>query len=187
MIFVGYQRIGFKANRRSGMCTFGNTCFVEVISYCTVSAVRKCRNASEITERRIYSGNCGDFSGKMWKRRQYTNRVSLQESDSCELPSLSEFLLTASELLVLRLSARLVVVSWSHSRDGWATADGVVGLSRALLAAGAQCVLVSLWPVPDTAAKILLKAFYSALLQVRGATYFQWCERTGLLRFVVCL
>lgn len=58
------------------------------------------------------------------------------------------------------------MVSWSHSRDGWATADGVVGLSRALLAAGAQCVLVSLWPVPDTAAKILLKAFYSALLQV---------------------
>lgn len=82
------------------------------------------------------------------------------------MPPLSEFLLTASELLVLRLSARLVVVSWSHSRDGWATADGVVGLSRALLAAGAQCVLVSLWPVPDTAAKILLKAFYSSLLQV---------------------
>ncbi|XP_065205556.1 tetratricopeptide repeat protein 28 isoform X2 [Planococcus citri] len=93
------------------------------------------------------------------------NEEFTPELESCELPSLSEFLLTASELLVLRLSARLVVVSWSHSRDGWATADGVVGLSRALLAAGAQCVLVSLWPVPDTAAKILLKAFYSALLQ----------------------
>ncbi|XP_046683407.1 tetratricopeptide repeat protein 28 isoform X2 [Homalodisca vitripennis] len=88
-----------------------------------------------------------------------------EASSTLELPSLSEFLLTASELLTLRLSARLVVVSWSHSCDGWATADGVVGLSRALLASGAQCVLVSLWPVPDTAAKILLRAFYSALLQ----------------------
>ncbi|XP_054281377.1 tetratricopeptide repeat protein 28 [Macrosteles quadrilineatus] len=88
-----------------------------------------------------------------------------EASSTLEMPSLSEFLLTASELLTLRLSARLVVVSWSHSCDGWATADGVVGLSRALLASGAQCVLVSLWPVPDTAAKILLRAFYSALLQ----------------------
>ncbi|RZF33680.1 hypothetical protein LSTR_LSTR007058 [Laodelphax striatellus] len=88
-----------------------------------------------------------------------------EASSTLELPSLSEFLLTASELLTLRLTARLVVVSWSHSCDGWATADGVVGLSRALLASGAQCVLVSLWPVPDTAAKILLRAFYSALLQ----------------------
>lgn len=33
------------------------------------------------------------------------------------------------------------------------------------MAAGAQAVLVSLWPVPDTATKILLRAFYSALLQ----------------------
>ncbi|XP_068086833.1 tetratricopeptide repeat protein 28 [Anabrus simplex] len=88
-------------------------------------------------------------------------------SSTMELPSLSEFLLTAADLLNLRLSARLVVVSSCHTRDhhGWATADGVVSLTRALLAAGAQCVLVSLWPVPDTATKILLRAFYSALLQ----------------------
>ncbi|GLH03856.1 Tetratricopeptide repeat protein 28, partial [Gryllus bimaculatus] len=88
-------------------------------------------------------------------------------SSTMELPSLPEFLLTAAELLQLRLSARLVVVSSSHTRDhhGRACADGVVGLTRALLAAGAQCVLVSLWPVPDTATRILLRAFYSALLQ----------------------
>ncbi|EEB13728.1 rapsynoid, putative [Pediculus humanus corporis] len=84
-----------------------------------------------------------------------------------KLPNLSELLLTAADLLNIRLSARLVVISSCHTRDhhGWAATDGVVGLTRALLAAGAQCVLVSLWPVPDTATKILLKAFYSALLQ----------------------
>ena len=37
---------------------------------------------------------------------------------------------------------------------------------RALLAAGARCVLVSLWPVPDTAVKLIMKALYSSLLQV---------------------
>ncbi len=48
--------------------------------------------------------------------------------------------------------------------DSKVTADGVVGLTRAFLAAGAQCVLVSLWPVPVTASKMFVHAFYSALL-----------------------
>ncbi|KAF7283492.1 hypothetical protein GWI33_000389 [Rhynchophorus ferrugineus] len=88
-------------------------------------------------------------------------------SITTELPPLSEFLLSAADILSLKLSARLVVVSSSHTRDqqGWATSDGLVALVRALLAAGAQAVLISLWPVPDTATKILLRAFYSALLQ----------------------
>ncbi len=48
--------------------------------------------------------------------------------------------------------------------DSKVTADGVVGLTRAFLAAGAQCVLVSLWPVPIAASKMFIHAFYSALL-----------------------
>ncbi|XP_042904367.1 tetratricopeptide repeat protein 28 [Parasteatoda tepidariorum] len=89
------------------------------------------------------------------------------ELSSTDLPPLSEFLLTAADILNLRLSARLVVISSCHTRNhhGRANSDGVVGLTRALLAAGAQCVLVSLWPVPDAAVKILLRTFYSALLQ----------------------
>ncbi|XP_068900354.1 tetratricopeptide repeat protein 28 isoform X3 [Tenebrio molitor] len=92
---------------------------------------------------------------------------SSELSTTAELPPLSEFLLSAADILSLRLSARLVVVSSSHTRDqqGWATSDGLVALVRSLLAAGAQAVLVSLWPVPETASKILLRAFYSAMLQ----------------------
>lgn len=89
-------------------------------------------------------------------------------ASTIDLPSLSEFLLTAADILNLRLVAKLVVISSCHTRNhhGRAHSDGVVGLTRALLAAGAQCVLVSLWPVPDTAVKILLRTFYSSLLQV---------------------
>ena len=50
--------------------------------------------------------------------------------------------------------------------EGRINSDGVVGLTRAFLAAGAQCVLFCLWPVPEMAAKILLKTFYTALLKV---------------------
>lgn len=80
--------------------------------------------------------------------------------------NISEVLLTTDDLLSLKLNARLVVLSWSHARDDWATSKGLYDLTNGLLMAGAQCILVSLWPVPSTAAKILLRAFYSALLQV---------------------
>ena len=84
-------------------------------------------------------------------------------------PPLSEFLLTAADLLTLKLtSCKLVVLSTCHTRDethGVVTTDGLVALTRSLLAAGAHCVLVSLWPVPDQAVKLVMKALYSSLLQ----------------------
>ena len=48
--------------------------------------------------------------------------------------------------------------------------DGVVGLTRALLAAGAKCVLFSLWSVPPEASKMCMKCFYTAMLQGHSAT-----------------
>ncbi|KAJ8338855.1 hypothetical protein SKAU_G00356410 [Synaphobranchus kaupii] len=82
----------------------------------------------------------------------------------CDSPPLQEFLLTAADILDLRLLAKLVVLGSYQESDSKVTADGVVGLTRAFLAAGAQCVLVSLWPVPVAASKVFVHAFYSALL-----------------------
>ncbi|XP_050677372.1 tetratricopeptide repeat protein 28 [Leptidea sinapis] len=93
-----------------------------------------------------------------------------------DLPPISEFMLTASEIMNLKLTARLVVISCapstsvieeSDSSDAVTKAgEGVSRLCRALLAAGAQAILVTLWPAPqDTATKILYRALYSALLQ----------------------
>ena len=84
-----------------------------------------------------------------------------------EAPALSEFLLTASDILDSKLSAKLVVIgaAHNHSSRNRITSDGVIGLTRSFLSAGAQCVLISLWPVPDLACKLLLKAFYGGLLQ----------------------
>ncbi|XP_045503634.1 tetratricopeptide repeat protein 28 isoform X2 [Colias croceus] len=93
-----------------------------------------------------------------------------------ELPPASEFILTASEIMNLKLTARLVVISCAPSSSVLQDTEecgavscagsGVSRLCRALLAAGAQAVLLALWPPPqDTAAKILYRALYSALLQ----------------------
>uniref|UniRef100_A0A673K3A1 Tetratricopeptide repeat protein 28 n=1 Tax=Sinocyclocheilus rhinocerous TaxID=307959 RepID=A0A673K3A1_9TELE len=94
-------------------------------------------------------------------------RVPDDASDAesiCDSPPLQEFLLTAADILDLRLPTKLIVLGSYQESDSKVTADGVVGLTRAFLAAGAQCVLVSLWPVPVTASKMFIHAFYSALL-----------------------
>ncbi|KAM3868291.1 tetratricopeptide repeat protein 28-like [Diretmus argenteus] len=82
----------------------------------------------------------------------------------CDSPPLQEFLLTAADILDLRLPVKLVVLGSYQESSSKVTADGVVGLTRAFLAAGAQCALVSLWPVPVAASKVFVHAFYTALL-----------------------
>jgi filamentous hemagglutinin family protein len=68
--------------------------------------------------------------------------------------------LTAAEILDLPLSAELVVLSACDTGRGKITGDGVVGLSRSLIAAGAPSVMVSLWQVPDDATSQLMIEFY---------------------------
>ncbi len=74
-------------------------------------------------------------------------------------------LLTASELLDLRLPANLVVLSACDTGRGKITGDGVIGLSRSLLAAGVPSLVVSLWAVPDAPTASLMTQFYQQLQQ----------------------
>ncbi|MCT7994807.1 CHAT domain-containing tetratricopeptide repeat protein [Laspinema olomoucense] len=76
-------------------------------------------------------------------------------------------LLTAAEIFGLQLNPELVVLSACDTGRGKITGDGVVGLSRAFLSAGAPAVLVSLWQVPDDSTSVLMREFYT-LWQGRG-------------------
>ncbi|XP_071321435.1 tetratricopeptide repeat protein 28 isoform X2 [Trachinotus anak] len=82
----------------------------------------------------------------------------------CDSPPLQDFLLTAADILGLCLTVKLVVLRLYPESSSRVTADGVVGLTRAFLAAGVQCVCVSLWPVPIAASKLFTHTFYTALL-----------------------
>ncbi|AOY78668.2 CHAT domain-containing protein [Moorena producens JHB] len=73
--------------------------------------------------------------------------------------------LSASEILDLKLSAELVVLSACNTGRGRVTSDGVIGLSRSLVAAGVPSVVVSLWKVPDDSTADLMTEFYRQLQQ----------------------
>jgi CHAT domain-containing protein len=73
-------------------------------------------------------------------------------------------LLSASEIFDLKLNnADLVVLSACDTGRGDITGDGVVGLSRSFVAAGAPSVLVSLWSVDDSSTSELMAEFYRQL------------------------
>jgi CHAT domain-containing protein len=74
-------------------------------------------------------------------------------------------LVRPQEIERLRLAADLVVLSACRSGLGRQVAgEGMVGLARSFLAAGASRTVVSLWNVDDHATSVLMKRFYYALL-----------------------
>ncbi|HEX5132392.1 MAG TPA: CHAT domain-containing tetratricopeptide repeat protein, partial [Candidatus Krumholzibacteria bacterium] len=69
------------------------------------------------------------------------------------------------EILATPTTSGLVVMSACESARGKVSrGEGVVGLSRAFLAAGAGSVVASLWAVSDESTAELMKAFYEQML-----------------------
>jgi CHAT domain-containing protein len=73
--------------------------------------------------------------------------------------------LTADEIFNLKLNAELIVLSACNTGGGKITGDGVIGLSRSLIAAGTPSVVVSLWSIPDAPTADLMTQFYQNLQQ----------------------
>lgn len=62
------------------------------------------------------------------------------------------------------MRAKLVVLSCCHSGRGDIKAEGVVGIARAFLGAGARSVLISLWAIDNKATLEFTRYFYRHLM-----------------------
>ncbi len=86
--------------------------------------------------------------------------LSLGEAGDAEL-------LTAAEIRHWRLEAPVVVLSGCSSGSAdILPGEGLLGLSRAWLAAGAEAVVASLWPTPDDNGRLFV-SFYRLLRNVK--------------------
>ena len=74
------------------------------------------------------------------------------------------------EVQAVKRRARLAVLSCCHSCRGEITSEGVVGIARAFLAAGARSVLVSLWAIGDEATMQFMEIFYQHLRDGKTAS-----------------
>ena len=86
------------------------------------------------------------------------------------IPKEEDYFLTVTDVLSAQLRARLVVLSCCHSGRGEIKAEGVVGIARAFMVAGARSVLVSLWAIDDEATLEFMRSFYHHLVEGRSAS-----------------
>ncbi len=70
--------------------------------------------------------------------------------------------LRVRDIAAHRLDARLVIFGACETGRGRVTGDGILGLGRMTLAAGAEAMLVSIWHVPDMATLQLIADFHTA-------------------------
>ena len=85
-------------------------------------------------------------------------------------PEEDDFLLTLENVSQAEMRARLVVLSCCHSATGDVKAEGVVGIARAFLGAGARSVVVSLWAIDDEATLEFMKHFYEEMFKGKKAS-----------------
>ena len=90
-------------------------------------------------------------------------------SSSSEAVDAKQVLIYPDEIESLNISPALVVLSSCDSGRGVFKADGIQGMARAFILAGAQAVLTALWRVPDESACIFMQFFYQYLVEgMRG-------------------
>ncbi|XP_078362820.1 uncharacterized protein LOC144646972 [Oculina patagonica] len=92
---------------------------------------------------------------------QQASRIPTKEED---------YILNMSDVLSVKVQARLVVLSCCHSGRGEIKAEGVVGIARAFMGAGARSVLVSLWAIDDEATLEFMRSFYHHLVEGSSAS-----------------
>ena len=91
-------------------------------------------------------------------------------SGSSKRPKEKDYLLTMTDVLDAKLEAKLVVLSCCQSGRGKIKAEGVVGIARAFLGAGARSVIASLWKIDDDATLAFMSYFYKHLVKRQSAS-----------------
>ncbi|XP_020912739.1 tetratricopeptide repeat protein 28-like [Exaiptasia diaphana] len=86
------------------------------------------------------------------------------------IPEEDDYLLKMREVQSIGIKAQLVVLSCCYSGRGEIRAEGMVGLSRAFLAAGARSVVASLWAIDDTVTLCFMLKFYGYLTRGDSAS-----------------
>ena len=103
---------------------------------------------------------------------------------SSKKPEEEDFLLSMADVLNAKLNAKLVVLSSCYTGRGKIKAEGVVGIARSFLAAGARAVITSLWEISDEATLVFMKHFYEQLMEGQSASKSlnqtkKWMQKTG--------
>lgn len=100
------------------------------------------------------------------KSPELSGLVLARSEDNFKLFSQDVGFLRSAEIYALSIHADLVVLSACETGLGKEVrGEGILGLQRAFLHAGASTVVVSLWPVYDHSTSLLMTMFYEELIK----------------------
>ena len=102
--------------------------------------------------------------------RPETGEIVLAPDPRWESKTEEDCIMKMSDIQAVKLTARLVVLSCCHSGQGPVAPEGVVGMARAFLFAGARSVLATLWAIDDEATMMFMKSFYQQLARGESAS-----------------
>lgn len=86
------------------------------------------------------------------------------------IPDEQDYILTVKEVQDMGLRAQLVVLSCCFTGRGDIKAEGMIGMCRAFLAAGARAVVAALWGLDDKGTSYFMERFYSYLNEGKSAS-----------------
>ena len=134
-------------------------------------------------EKLAKSGTLKDFSylhfathGIVDEKSPELSRIFLQSNSDAEDGNLF-----TGEIYNLELNANLVTLSACQTGLGKISkGEGVIGLSRALVYAGAKNIVVSFWSVADESTAQLMTDFYRQMLENTSSSYSQNLRKAKL-------
>ena len=173
-------------HKSSGALLVGNPCLAEVTNSKGEILLEQLPFAEEEVEMIGKILNITPITGRQATKREVLKRISsvslvhfaahgCMETGEIALtpdpkrkstvPREEDYILTIGDVLNVQLRAKLVVLSCCHSGRGEIKAEGVVGIARAFMGAGARSVVVSLWAVEDKVTLEFMKCFYQHLTE----------------------
>jgi CHAT domain-containing protein/tetratricopeptide (TPR) repeat protein len=100
--------------------------------------------------------------GIVQNEERLSSYLALRASTNGDEDPATDGRLTANETYHLHLDADLIVLSGCRTALGPIMGDGVIGFTRAFLAAGATSVVATMWDVADRTSFEVMKSFYGA-------------------------
>ena len=90
---------------------------------------------------------------------------SSNDQSSSPVNESDSYLLKQQDITSISVQDRSEILCCCYTGQGNVSSEGVIGITRSFLAAGARSVLATLWPIDDEATRQLMEMFYSKLCE----------------------
>ncbi|MBO6584727.1 MAG: CHAT domain-containing protein [Gracilimonas sp.] len=179
--FESEESAAYPARSQASFASLPST-LLEVDSISVNFSKVKVLKNDDVTEATLKSHNLGNYRILHFATHanvDETNpfRSGLILSKKAEVESLfgEDGHLNSREISSLKLNADLVTLSACNTGMGkLVTGEGLLGLQRSFLSAGASSVMVSLWSVFDRSTSVFMSNFYSSMLAHQQEDYGMW-------------